>query len=412
MTLENGQVLHETILPGSFVCAPAHGLMDIEDAAYIKGDAPIDAVRIRVGGIAGYDELAEAKILHVAQQIQEIGQFEVDIVAGASPMAVMVSVEGIGEVSQPWTSLGVAARITEGWNSVNIIIVCLFSLMSLSYILNRFLFRRWLQFEERKLLLELGWKRRHIRSFYFGEYGILTLFALLIAIGIHSIFVFLDVVDKKVFLLLGAITVIVILLILINVLQGNRPSLMKNRRVKSESLLLQNIFYYKHFIILTFIQLMTMTIAVLFVGLSIIATVEDTGVTNLGSYINDQLLISLLLIIIASLVLSVITIIESTSSFLTIRQGEIETLRDIGWRSSDVLSLYLREAALWSLIAIVLGASVGITLIGVIYKLTLSSFLLALIFALFLASLVILLTYIIIRRHLSARGGIGAYELR
>lgn len=411
VTLENsGDILHETIAPGSFVSAPAHGLMNIEDAAYIKGEKPIDAVRVRISGIGAYDEIAEAKILHVAQLIQEIGDFEIDIVAGSSPMPITVFVEGIGEVSQPWTSLGVATKITEGWDRVNIIIVSLFVLVSLSYMLNRFLFRRRLQFEERKLLLELGWKKRHIRSFYFGEYSILVLVALFISIGILFVCLFLSLVDWSVFFWLLGVVAFVIVLGVISVFQKDRPLLLKHHRLKSESLLLQNIFYYKRFIILTFIQLMTMTSTVTFVGLSIISTVIETNITNLGSYINDQLLTSFLLVIIASLALSIFTMIESTTSFLTVRQGEIETLRDIGWRKNEILSLYLKESSLWSVLAILLGTGLGILLISIIYTLTLSSLFLAIGLMVFLIILVVLLTYIMIRRYLLTRGGILAYH--
>lgn len=36
--------------------------MNIEDAAFIKGESPIDAIRIRISGISGYSQEAEKLI--------------------------------------------------------------------------------------------------------------------------------------------------------------------------------------------------------------------------------------------------------------------------------------------------------------------------------------------------------------
>lgn len=51
-----------TITPGSFVSVPAQGVTTIEAANVIKGREPIDAIRVRVGGIDHYTEEAASKI--------------------------------------------------------------------------------------------------------------------------------------------------------------------------------------------------------------------------------------------------------------------------------------------------------------------------------------------------------------
>ncbi|MGN7477547.1 FtsX-like permease family protein [Solibacillus silvestris] len=394
--LIDGTVLKETILPGSFVSAPAHGLMNIEDAEFIKGEAPIDAIRIRVADIDEYNAAAEAKILNVVEQIYQLGNFEIDIVAGSSPRQMAITVEGIGEVTQPWTSLGAAAKISESWNFTTVIIAALFLIVTSSYLINRLLFRSWLQVEERKLLLELGWHKKHVRAFYTGEFIILTVFSFIMAVIILFAF---GVVQKKVFYILGIALAVTLLLIGLNSFAENRPKITVSKR-REMPLLLRNLFYFKRFLSLTFLQLITVTVLTLLVGATILRTVNMTGDTNLGSYINDNLLISLLFIMMASLFLSVITIGESTISFLTLRQEEIRTLKAIGWKKGDVLSLYLKESLLWSIGAIILGGIFSFLLFGAFFEMTQLLTVMALCFIIFLCVMVIMISYTIMRKNL------------
>ena len=64
--------LESTITPGSFVSSPAEGLTNIQSAQLIKGDQPIDAIRIKVAGITEYTNGAAEKIKKVAKEIESI----------------------------------------------------------------------------------------------------------------------------------------------------------------------------------------------------------------------------------------------------------------------------------------------------------------------------------------------------
>src|SRR5699024_9397936 len=52
------KTLHPSAVPGSFINTPAHGLISIDHAEKIKGNKPIDAIRVKVAGITGYDKKA------------------------------------------------------------------------------------------------------------------------------------------------------------------------------------------------------------------------------------------------------------------------------------------------------------------------------------------------------------------
>ena len=111
-----GLVSPRTVAIGSLASAPLWG-----------DDAPISSVRVRVGGIAGYDEAGRRRVIEVARAIEELG-FEASIVAGSSPTDVDVAVGGyafgtldpdgtqtvgeLGTVAQRWSELGAAARVS------------------------------------------------------------------------------------------------------------------------------------------------------------------------------------------------------------------------------------------------------------------------------------------------------------
>ena len=66
----------------------------------IKGEKPIDAIRIGVAGIESYDAAAQVKIENLATYL--LNQLnEVDIVA-AFIKKMEMDVEGIGLVTAPW----------------------------------------------------------------------------------------------------------------------------------------------------------------------------------------------------------------------------------------------------------------------------------------------------------------------
>lgn len=65
--------MKSTITPGSFVSVAAKGVTNIESAALIKGDTPIDAIRVRVAEINGYTTEAAKKIEEISKEIEEMG---------------------------------------------------------------------------------------------------------------------------------------------------------------------------------------------------------------------------------------------------------------------------------------------------------------------------------------------------
>lgn len=104
---------------------PPLAYTDIEGAEVLRGDAPIDAIRVRVAGLSGFDAEARRRVEEVAAAIVDLG-LEVDIVAGSSPQRVELYVpdyyedgSDLGWVEQRWSTLGAAERVLSGLTDLN-----------------------------------------------------------------------------------------------------------------------------------------------------------------------------------------------------------------------------------------------------------------------------------------------------
>lgn len=132
--VQTGSALGPTLNPAGFVSAPPSAITDLLGATLLRGPNPIDAIRVRVAGLGGFDDLSRAKVQTVAAAIRAMG-LEAEIVAGASPSPVEIYVAGydpssagqkdLGYVSQQWTSLGAAQRVESGLGSTNLLLLVL-----------------------------------------------------------------------------------------------------------------------------------------------------------------------------------------------------------------------------------------------------------------------------------------------
>jgi hypothetical protein len=130
--LPGPRIVHPTLNPAGFIDVPPLAITDLQGATLLRGDAPIDAIRIRVAGLAGFDALARASVERVADEIRALG-LDVQIVAGSSPQPVELYVPGyfvdrspaadLGYVAQDWTTLGAAQRVEVGLGDANTVLL-------------------------------------------------------------------------------------------------------------------------------------------------------------------------------------------------------------------------------------------------------------------------------------------------
>ncbi|MDD5371176.1 MAG: ABC transporter permease [Anaerolineaceae bacterium] len=108
---ENGQPVHPnvvlpTIWPEYSVPSPPLMLTSLEAARAIAGDKCISAIRVRVGGIDSLSREAQQKIEATATEIRRRTGLEVDVLVGSSPTTVLIKEPGLGYVDEGWIQKG------------------------------------------------------------------------------------------------------------------------------------------------------------------------------------------------------------------------------------------------------------------------------------------------------------------
>lgn len=357
-----------TTTPGSFISPPAKGVTTIEAAAAIKGDRPIDAIRVRIKGIAGYTDEAREIIDRVAQDIEEMG-LDATIVAGASPQKLKVKVEGIGLVEESWTTLGAAGSIVHLWNINNAILGVLFLFTSIIYILTRLLF--WHVSRERDILLlaNLGWQERHIYRLHRNEILLTILSAYIFSLPLvfwadRRLGLSTDLYITH--LLCFCMTIIFIIFMVSwktkKILGGQtryRKGTKSFRNRFYHSFVIRNILYYFQFFRNQCLQLMIVGLLSSFIFFSIRETKNQTKITLLGDYINMQIQDWHILLLISIYILAFFSLAEALLSSLQVRKKEMELFQSIGWQRSHIVQLYMKELALWSGMSIAIGTIIG-----------------------------------------------------
>lgn len=355
------KTLHPSAVPGSFINTPAHGLISIDHAEYIKGDKPIDAIRVKVAGITGYDKKAADLIETLANEFEEQG-FTVDIVAGASLQDLTVEVEGIGDVIQSFTTLGAADTVVSSWNAIQIGLTILYALVALIFV--SFMFFNLLvdRKKDEELLARLGWSETWIRTLRNREWGML--------LGIPIILVSLAFVGlgfwQGEWLPLILSTLLSLLLIFIYSVSISLTKLPK-RSIKHtrKAITFQNIRYYRNQLLAASFQLCLTTIITCFLPFFLIEHVQMTRQTRLGAYVHGEIEGIFIIVIVLLYVLSLTTIYQTFRRLWEHRASEIELFSYIGWDKRFVRQYFLKEIIVWAGGSAVVGwaVSMGITLL-------------------------------------------------
>ncbi len=166
-----------TLNPRGLTTLPPLAITDLRSAVTLRGEAPIDAIRIRVAGIDRFDDAAIARVERAASAIAAMG-FDVDIVAGSSPQPVEVLVAGLGDdgasaprgwVEQPWTTLGAAERVVVGFSTINTALLILSALTALTLGSGLLVMQRAVRRSEVGVLNALGWSRWQVARWMVGE---------------------------------------------------------------------------------------------------------------------------------------------------------------------------------------------------------------------------------------------------
>jgi len=183
--------MNPTLNPTGLLQAPPMGIVDIAGAELLRGPAPIDAIRVRVAGIANYGPDALATVERVAGVIAALG-LEVDVVAASSPQAVAVYVPAydtsvdqpadLGWVRQNWTTLGAAPRVERALGETNLVLLLLALLGVTVVVAGTALLSAAARAREAAILVAIGWSRWSIVRWQAAESAVAG--AIVLALGL------------------------------------------------------------------------------------------------------------------------------------------------------------------------------------------------------------------------------------
>lgn len=388
--------LYATTNPGSFVPSAPHGYTTLAAATKYKGEAPIDAIRVRVLGIDSYDANAKVQIERVAKEINAITGLHVDVVAGSSTRNIIVAIPGIGKVSELWTTLGAAAEITDSWNLIGGILIITFFLCGVIFLLNRISCSISSRKKEIGILKTIGWDENKIAKVICGEVtaaAIISSIFTIITTGILKMFFKLNYIWD-----FALITLIIFILIsvfvsyyfarfeqrkigMIHIFKGDleRKNLTENTNIFK--MIINNVLSYRKKYILLILQITLSGGLAVFTWLSIQATRNFTGYTAMGRHVNFVTDEMSNVLIIGSILIVIFTILDRFSTIVLERKNEIGILKTIGWSDIDVIALISGEAFLIAFSGALFAAVVSIGGYKLIYSsLVVSLFKIALLF--------------------------------
>ena len=199
-----GKPLRPSLNLGDYVAQPPFLLTTLEAArAMVRRDlfeganeaAPISAIRIRVAGATGPDELSQERIRLVAETIVKKTGLAVDVTAGSSPRQVAVKLPP-GKFGRPallvregWVKKGVAVALVDALDRKSLGLLALVLGASGFFVANGALGAVRSRRAEIGSLLTFGWSRRSIFALILGELALIGLTAGVLGSGIAAVIV-------------------------------------------------------------------------------------------------------------------------------------------------------------------------------------------------------------------------------
>lgn len=207
----DGRPLAPTSSPGGYLVSAPSVLVSLWSLPLLMPDRgePISAVRVRVAGITGFDDISRERVRQVAEDIAQATGLEVDIVLGSSPAPQEVVLPA-GEFGRPelrlaelWTLKGVAAAIVSAVDRKSVVLFGLILVVCVLALGNAVAAAVRTRRPELALLSCLGWSRRRIASLVVGETLAVGLLAGLLSVALAlpvSWLVGIDVRSSRVWL--------------------------------------------------------------------------------------------------------------------------------------------------------------------------------------------------------------------
>ncbi|WP_326549833.1 ABC transporter permease [Micromonospora sp. NBC_01813] len=348
-----------------------------------SGSGPVAAVRVRVAGVTGIDEVSRERVRVVAERIAEATGLQVDITVGSSPTKRTVALPA-GEFGRPdlslaewWSKKGVGVVISEAVERKSLILFVLVLVVCALFIGNSSAAAVRARRSELGVLACLGWPRRSLFTVVLGELLVIGLAAgVLASAGAWLIGgpVGVEVPWARAVLAIPAAILVSLAAGLIPAVQASRadpmaavrPAVVTGRRARLflglTGLAMVNLRRTPGRTVLGGAAL---AVAVTALTLLVAITWAFQGVL-VGSLLGDAIAVQVrgpdLAAVVAMLVLATVAIADVV--FLNVREraSEFAALQATGWTHTSIARLVLTEGVLLGLLGAVPGAALGLGL--------------------------------------------------
>ncbi|WFE22275.1 FtsX-like permease family protein [Solwaraspora sp. WMMD937] len=348
-----------------------------------SGPGPVAAVRVRVAGVTGIDEVSRERVRVVAERIAQETGLHVDITVGSSPTKRTVALPA-GEFGRPdlsltewWSKKGVGVVISEAVERKSLILFVLVLVVCALFIGNSSAAAVRARRTELGVLACLGWPRRSLFAVILGELLLIGLVAGAlgaVAAWLVAVPVGADVSWSRAVLAVPAAILVSLAAGLIPAVQASRadpmaavrPPVVAGRRARLflglTGLAVVNLRRAPG---RTALGCAALAVAVTALTLLVAITWAFQGVL-VGSLLGDAIAVQVrgpdLAAVVAMLVLATVAIADVV--FLNVREraAEFAALQATGWTHVSTARLVLTEGVLLGLLGAVPGAVLGLGL--------------------------------------------------
>jgi hypothetical protein len=358
-----------------------------------KAAAPISAIRVRVAGVTGPDELSQARVRAVATQIYEKTGLEVDITAGSSPKPILVNLPK-GKFGRPelllregWSKKGVSISFLQALDRKSLALFGLVLLICGFFLGNGALASVRSRRREIGTLRTIGWSQSAIFAVVLAELALVGLLAgvvgTAVAIGIVSLAA-LELPVTQTFLVVPISVGLAVAAGALpawtaakgDPLDAVRPAVVGRMRKR----------HIRRFLPLAVSNLLRTPgrtlvgaagLAIGVAALTVLLAIERAfqGVlvdTLLGNAISIQVRGPDLVAVILTIVLAGLSVADVLFLNLRDRAAEIATLRTVGWGDVHLASVVVLEGIGLGVLGGGVGAAVGLA-VGAAFGVPLSS---------------------------------------
>lgn len=371
-----------TLNPVGLLEMPPLGIVDIHAAELLRGPAPIDAVRVRVAGLADFGPEAIARVERVATAITAMG-LDATVVAGSSPQAVDVYVPAydtsaspprdLGWVRQHWTTLGAALRVERGLTDTNVALLLLALAGTASVVIGTQILGAATRAREAAVLAALGWSRTRVVRWQAAEAAVAGVVVL--AVGAlawlagarDQLGLAVALGGAVLFVVAGSLAALVVRPLSVT---GSGGDIRPPRRYVRVAVSSIATYAFRNLAArpwrsLTTVVALALAAAALAPGFALVATISaHLGPTALAGALGERLQPSQLALLTLIAVAGLAVTLLSLRLDLAARRLELRVLAAAGWRPGHIARLHTWTRVGIALPAALLSAVVGGLLAG------------------------------------------------